>query len=90
MRFDTNIEYFNESKELLGSVLGNFDNLGAEKQKDLFSVANAHNLKEKHVVIVVDCPIPIRSGYLKVDDQNFTILKVIGSTIYGGEYRGKL
>lgn len=91
MIFDKNIEYYNEKKELLGNVLGHVNNLGAEKQKELFSAASTQaNLKEKHIVVVVDNTLPIRSGYLKIDNQAFSILKVIGSTIYGGEHRGGL
>ena len=91
MRFDKQVFYFNEKKEQLGWVLGGMNDLGAEKQKDLFSAANTQaNLKERHIVMLTDQPLPIRSGYLKIGDQGYTILKVIGSTIYAGEYRGRL
>lgn len=91
MRFDKQVFYFNEKKESLGWKLGNMNDLGAEKQKELFSAASTQaNLKERHVVVVTDQPLPIRSGFLKINDQVFTILKVIGSTIYAGEYRGRL
>lgn len=91
MRFDKRVFYFNEKKEPLDWKLGSMNDLGAEKQKELFSVASTQaNLKERQVVVVTDQPLPIRSGYLKVDDQVFTILKVIGSTIYAGEHRGRL
>lgn len=91
MRFDKQVFYFNEKKEPLGWKLGSMNDLGAEKQKELFSAASTQaNLKERHVVVATDQPLPIRSGFLKINDQAFTILKVIGSTAYAGEYRGRL
>lgn len=91
MRFDKRVFYFNEKKEPLDWKLGSMNDLGAEKQNELFSAASTQaNMKERHVVVVTDQPLPIRAGFLKINDQAFTILKVIGSTIYAGEYRGRL
>lgn len=91
MIFDKQIFYFDEQKQEKGWKLGNVNDLGAEKQKELFSAASTQaNLKERHIIVVTDQPLTIRTGFLKIDGQAFTILKTLGSTIYAGEYRGRL
>ena len=91
MTYDKQVYYFDEKKEQKGWVLGDVNDLGAEKQRELFSAASTQsNLKEKHIVVATDMSIPLRSGFLKIDQQPYSILKVIGTTVYAGEYRGQL
>ncbi|MGM0217648.1 hypothetical protein [Enterococcus sp. AZ126] len=89
MRYDKRIVYFDSKKAEQDSYFANVTEVSAEKISNMFP-----DIKEQIVIFRIGRPLEYRSGWFKIDEKYYKIVKSQrlrnASTFYGAEHRGEL